>query len=124
MVDWKMYSEIQRLKNKGLKKTQTARKLDINRETVMKYWDMPPDEYAELVNKHRARKADVYRELIIEWLTEYPDITAAQMYDWCKEHSQLETLDFQKRSFQDYVNSIRKEYGIKKPETSTLPELS
>ena len=116
MVDWKMYSEIQRLKNKGLKKTQTARKLDINRETVMKYWDMPPDEYAELVNKHRARKADVYRELIIEWLTEYPDITAAQMYDWCKEHSQLETLDFQKRSFRDYVKSIREEYDIPKPE--------
>ena len=116
MVDWKMYSEIQRLKNKGLKKTQTARKLDINRETVMKYWDMPPDEYAELVNKHRARKADVYRELIIEWLTEYPDITAAQMYDWCKEHSKLETLDFQKRSFRDYVKSIREEYDIPKPE--------
>ena len=69
-------------------------------------------------SRHRARKPDVYKELIVEWLTQYPDMTAAQIYDWCKERSPLETLDFQKRSFQDYVNSIRKEYGIKKPETS------
>ena len=114
MVDWSMYAEIQNLKRKGFKKTQTARKLGINRETVSKYWDMPPDEFQTLQEKQRARKPDVFRELIIEWLTEYPDITAAQLYDWCKERSKLETLEFQKRAFQDYVNSIRKEYGIKK----------
>lgn len=116
MVDWSMYAEIQRLKNKGFKKAQTARQLGLNRETVTKYWDMPPDEYGGLTKKHRTRKADVYQELIIEWLTDYPDITAAQMYDWCKEHSKLETLDFQKRSFQDYVNSVREEHDIPKPE--------
>ena len=45
-------------------------------------------------------------------------MTAAQIYDWLKERSPLETLDFKKRSFQDYVNSIRKDYDIKKSETS------
>ena len=69
MVDWSMYAEIQRLKNKGFKKAQTARQLGLNRETVTKYWDMPPDEYGGLTKKHRTRKADVYQELIIEWLT-------------------------------------------------------
>ena len=118
MVDWSMYAEIQNLKRKGFKKTQTARQLGINRETVSKYWDMSPDEFQSLQEKQRVRKPDVFRELIIEWLTEYPDITAAQLYDWCKERSKLETLEFQKRSFQDYVNSIRKEYGIKKPDSS------
>lgn len=116
MVDWSMYAEIQRLKNKGFKKAQAARKLGLNRETVTKYWDIPPDEYAALKAKHRARKADIYQEHIIEWLTENPDMTAAQLYDWCKEHSKLETLEFQKRSFQDYVNTIRKEHDIPKPE--------
>ena len=118
MVDWNMYAEIQRMKNKGFKKAQTARKLGLNRETVTKYWDMPPDEYAGQKKKHRARKADVYQEHIIEWLTENPDMTAAQVYDWCKEHSKLETLEFQKRSFQDYVRSIREEHNIPKPEHS------
>ena len=54
MVDWSMYAEIQRLKNKGFKKAQAARKLDLNRETVTKYWDMPPDEYAGLKKKETA----------------------------------------------------------------------
>ena len=63
-------------------------------------------------------------DLIVEWLKEFPDMTAAQIYDWLKERSQLETLDFQKRSFQDYVNSIRKEYDIKKPETDRQYEAS
>ncbi len=118
MVDWSMYAEIQKLKNKGFKKAQAARKLNLNRETVTKYWDMPPDEYAGLKKKHRARKPDIYQDHIIEWLTDNPDMTAAQLYDWCKEHSQLETLEFQKRSFQDYVNTIRMEHDIPKPEHS------
>lgn len=54
----------------------------------------------------------------MEWLQEFPDMTAAQIYDWLKERSPLETLDFQKRSFQNYVNSIREEYGISKPAKS------
>lgn len=118
MVDWSMYAEIQKLKNRGFKKTQAALKLGLNRETVTKYWDMPPDEYAELKKKHRTRKADIYQDHIIEWLTENPDMTAAQVYDWCKEHSKLETLDFQKRSFQDYVKTIREEHNIPKPDHS------
>jgi transposase len=124
MVDWIMYAEIQNLKRQGFKKARVAKKLGINRETVTKYWDMPPDNYAALQEKHRARKPDVYRELIIDWLTKYPDITAAQLYDWCKERNPLETLDFQKRSFQNYVNSIRKEYNIEKPETDRQYEAS
>lgn len=118
MIDWSMYAEIQKLKNKGFKKAQTARQLDLNRETVTKYWDMSPDEYAGLTKKHRTRKADVFQDLIIGWLKDYPDITAAQLYDWCKEHSKQDDLDFQKRSFRDYVKSIRKEHDIPKPDHS------
>ena len=124
MIDWMKYAEIQTLKRKGFKKARVAKMLHINRETVTKYWDKPPDVFEEERTRHRARKPDVYKELIIEWLTQFPDMTAAQIYDWLKERSPLETLDFQKRSFQDYVNSIRKEYGIKKPETSRQYEAS
>ena len=124
MIDWMKYAEIQVFKRKGFKKTQVAKMLGINRETVAKYWTKTPDVFEEEKAKHRTRKPDIYKDLIIEWLTEYPDMTAAQIYDWLKERSPLETLNFQKRSFQDYVNSIRKEYDIKKPETSRQYEAS
>ena len=124
MIDWMKYAEIQTLKRKGFKKARVAKMLNINRETVAKYWTKPPDVFEKERSKHRQRKPDIYKKQIIEWLTEYPDMTAAQIYDWLKERSPLETLDFQKRSFQDYVNSIRKEYGIKKPETSRQYEAS
>ena len=124
MIDWIMYAKIQDLKRKRPKKAWVARKLGINRETVSKYWDMTPDEYEAAKSRHRERKPDIYKPQIIEWLTKFPDITAAQIYDWCKERSPLETLDFQKRSFQDYVNSIRKEYDIKKPDNTRQYEAS
>jgi len=118
MIDWIMYAKIQDLKRLKYKKAKVANKLNLNRETVAKYWNMPPDKYEALSNKHRERKPDKYKNQIVQWLTEYPDMTAAQIYDWLKERSALETLEFQKRSFQNYVNSIRKEYDIKKPETT------
>ncbi len=76
---------------------------------------MPPNDFMKECLKHRARKPDQYKDMIVEWLTENPDMSAAQLYDWCKEHSPLETLDFQKRSFQDYVKSIRT-IGVCHPE--------
>lgn len=77
MVDWSMYVDIQTLKNMGLKKSQAAKMLQINRETVTKYWDMPPDVYdaQRKKSKHRRRKPDEFKDLIVEWLTKFPDIT-------------------------------------------------
>ena len=124
MIDWIMYAKIHELKRLKYKKAKVAQKLRISRETVAKYWDMPPDEYAASCGKHRERKPDKYKAQIVEWLMEFPDMTAAQIYDWLKERNALETLEFQKRSFQDYVNSIRKEYNIKKPETTRQYEAS
>ena len=124
MIDWIMYAKIQDLKRQKYKKAKVAKKLKINRETVTKYWDMTPEEYEAACNRHRERKPDQYKAQIVEWLKDFPDMSAAQIYDWLKERSPMETLDFQKRSFQDYVNSIRKEYDIKKPETDRQYEAS
>lgn len=124
MIDWMIYAKIQDLKRQKFKKSNVAQKLKINRETVSKYWDMTPEEYELQSNRHRERKPDKYRLQIVQWLKDFPDMSAAQIYDWLKERSPLETLDFQKRSFQDYVNSIRKEYDIKKPETNRQYEAS
>ena len=118
MVDWMHYSKIQEYKRKSFKKTQVARRLGINRETVSLYWDMSPSEYMLRVNsaKTRTKKADVHKEYVVECLEKYPDMSAAQLYDWIKERTGLDELHFQERCFRDFVKSIREEYDIKKPE--------
>ena len=120
MVDWVNYSKIQEQKRKGFKKSQIARKLGINRETVSVYWDMTPAEYAARFEsaKNRTKKADPHKDFVMECLLKYPDMSAAQLYDWIKERSCLETLAFHERCFRDYVKSIREEYDIRKTETS------
>lgn len=114
------YYKIQEYKRKKFNKSQTARTLGMNRETVLVYWDMSPEDYAARVEaaKTREKKADPHKEFVLECLLNYPDMSAAQLYDWIKERTCLETLDFQERCFRDYVKSIREAYDIKKPETS------
>ena len=120
MVSWMHYYEIQKFKRKGFSKSQTARKIGINRETVGVYWDMSSKDFDARLElaKTREKKADPHKDFVLECLLKYPDMSAAQLYDWIKERTCLETLDFQERCFRDYVKSIREEYGIKKPETS------
>lgn len=117
MINWMNYGKIQEYKRNGLKKSQVARRLGIDYKTVLKYWNMPPAEYAEVeqISKKRRKKADEYKDFVIECLTKNPDMSAAQVYDWIKERTCLETLNFQKRAFRSYILEIRKEYGIKKP---------
>ena len=45
MIEWMKYAEIQVLKQKGFKKARVAKMLNINRETVAKYWTKPPDVF-------------------------------------------------------------------------------
>jgi transposase len=120
MIDWMNYGTIQEHKRNGLNKSQTARRTGLDYKTILKYWDMPPDIFAveAAASKTRKKKADTYREFVLECLTKYPDMSAAQVYDWIKERTCLETLNFQERCFRDYVKSIREEYDIRKPETS------
>ena len=44
MIGYKMYEQIQNLKNKGFSKRRAARELDISRESVEKYWEMSEEE--------------------------------------------------------------------------------
>lgn len=120
MVDWIMYGKIQEQKRNGLNKSQAMRRLGIDYGTVLKYWDMRPDEYANTMAaaKNRTKKADKYKELVVDCLKKYPDMSAAQIYDWIKERRELETLGFEKRAFRNYVKSIRNEYDICKPDTT------
>ena len=48
MKGYSVYNSIQQLKEQGFKKATVARKLEINRRTVDRYWDMSVDEYQEM----------------------------------------------------------------------------
>lgn len=120
MIDWMNYGIIQEYKRNGLNKSQVAKRTGLDYKTILKYWDMPPDIFSaeQEGSKKRKKKADPYKDFVLECLKKYPDMSAAQVYDWIKEHNCLETLEFKERAFRNYVKAVRKEYDIKKPETT------
>ena len=81
---WRMYIDIQRLKQQGFSKTKIAKMLGISRPTVIKYLNMDPKEFEKerLTQRQRTKKPDIYREEITEWIKKYPSVTAAQVFDW------------------------------------------
>ena len=109
-----MYSEIQQLKSEGLNKSQTARKLELDIKTIIKYWDISPQEFAEISRKswHRSSKLDKYQAQIIARLEQYPDLSAAQIQDWLKEIYPLSC--FRERTVRRYVAALRKAHGLQK----------
>lgn len=111
---WAMYQEIQQLRELGLNKSQAARKLGIDRRTVSKYWEVTPDEFAQLRQKAKRweKGLDRYERRIVGWLMEYPDISAAQIHDWLKEH--YRDYHGKERTLRRYIKKLREQYGITK----------
>ena len=90
MKRWHMYNSIHSLKNQGFSKRQVAEKLGINFRTVSKYLSMTPEEFNEsTLNRERRRNLDLYEGVVTDWLKRYPDMSAAQVLDWMKEHYQV-----------------------------------
>lgn len=112
MKGFKMYNQIQQLKELGFTKARAAKQLKINRETVTRYWDMTADEFElQLYNINREQQLSKYDGTIIGWLRQYPTMTAAQVCDWLKEHYKEE---FKERTVSRYVKELRKKYNLKK----------
>ena len=125
MKGYNVYSKIQQFRQAGLSQRQVARRLGINRKTVKRYWEMPADEYEQLSSAAcRMQYLDKYRAQIMGWLLEFPDMTAAQVCDWLKEHYREEISD---RTVSRYVKRLRDENGLKKSspprEYEAVPEL-
>ena len=47
MKGYSVYNAIQQLKERGFKKASVARQLNLNRRTVIRYWDMSVEEYEQ-----------------------------------------------------------------------------
>ena len=88
--------------------------LKIDYKTVLKYWDVSPEEFARLKKKaeSREKKPDKYKKDILGWIQEYRDMSTAQIQDWLVE--KYGELDFKPRTLRDYVAALRKEYNLPK----------
>lgn len=111
---WHMYFSIHQMKEKGLNVSQIARKLNVSRNTVYKYLSMNPDEFKQFMDglEFRKKKLDPYEQRILQWLREYPDLSAAQIWDWLKEHHP--EIEVGESTVRSYVRLLRKMYGIPK----------
>lgn len=109
-----MYSEVKQLKKIGLKKSQIARKLAVSRPTVDKYLSMTPDDFEQFLagTQKRSRKPGPYKDEILSWLMEFPDLSAAQVFDWLEE--KYKTLSFSEETLRRYIRLLRQEYNILK----------
>ena len=111
---WQMYSKIHELKRLNLKISQIARHVGVSRNTIYKYIDMTPEEFQQCLERRetRKKKLDNYKGKILGWLKEYPDLSAAQVYDWLQE--QYTEIDVCERTVGNLVNQLRKEHAIPK----------
>ncbi|MFA5577846.1 MAG: IS21 family transposase [Tissierellaceae bacterium] len=111
---WKMYIDIKHLKGKGFSNSKIADMLSISRPTVVKYASMEPEEFYQEMEgrKHRKKKPDKYEDDIVGWLKKYPQMTAAQVFDWLEE--KYGDIDFNEATMRNYVRFVRKEYNIPK----------
>lgn len=112
MKGFKMYNQIQQLKELGFKKSGVAKQLRINRETVSRYWDMSSEEFeSELTRLKKLSTLSNREDIILKWLREYPAITAAQVCDWLKEHYKE---FYSERIVSRYVKQLREQYRLLK----------
>ncbi len=110
-----MYSEIHQLKAIGLKKAQVAKRLEIDVKTVTKYWEVSPEQFHQLtqVSQNRTKKLKCYCDIILKWLTDNPDLSAAQILDWLKEH--YADFSVRERTLRRYVEELRRKHNLPKP---------
>ena len=112
MKGFKMYNQIQQLKELGFKKAGVAKQLMINRETVSRYWNMTSEEFeSELARVKKLSTLSNREEIILNWLRQYPTMTAAQVCDWLKESYKEFNSE---RIVSRYVKQLREQYHLLK----------
>jgi len=88
---WIMYHEVHKQQREGLKPSQIARELGIDRRTVKKYLSMSEDEYLTFIDSQLIRNKVLapYENFVRTRLEQCADASAAhaaQVHDWLKEH--------------------------------------
>lgn len=112
MERWQMYYNIHSMWNEGFSKRQIAERQQINFRTVSKYLAMTPEEFeGNVLKKEREQRLGLYEGVVTDWLRRYPDMSAAQVHDWLKEHYQVTVVE---RTVRRFVEGLRSKYAIPK----------
>lgn len=111
-----MYHEVHKLKRDGLKPAQIARELDSDKRTIKKYLTMSEEEFMEFKYSQLERKKmlDQYQDFVKFRLEQCPDASAAQVFDWLKEHFD-DMIPVSEKTVFNFVLSVRKKHGIPRP---------
>lgn len=111
MVTVSVYEEIQRCKQFGTSKTATARKLEVARGTVRRFWRMSENDFARYRKQalRRTQRFDRYRQEIIEILeTNSADgqaVYVSSVYDVLEERHGV--LPGSQRTLGNYIRMLR-----------------
>ena len=110
---WIMYHEIQKLDRLGFSKNKISKYLNVNWRTVRKYFNMTEEGFEGfLVQKGNKDKIlDPYKDFVLSRLEEYSDTSAAQMFDWLKEHNP-DLPDVCEKTVYNFVMDIRQKHNI------------
>lgn len=78
-----MWYKVKELKSKGLNKTQIARCLGINRNTVRKYQSMSESEFmnSQSYRRNYNHKLDPYEDFVHKSLDSHPYLSSSQIRD-------------------------------------------
>ena len=122
VTGYKMFEQIQSLRNKGYSKRRAARELDISRDSVEKYWEMSEEEYVVcwMESKTRAKLLDPYRDYIEGQLKQYTEITGGIIHDHLME--EYPEFSASARTVREYVARLREELGL--PRTAKIRQYS
>jgi transposase len=105
-----MYSQIQKMKEQGFSQRKVAQISRIARNTIAKYWEMDPQEFAQSyrsVNRMTALMG--YEPVVVKWLETYPCMTAAQVRDWLMEKYRIDAAD---RTVRRFVAALRERHEL------------
>jgi len=111
--NWIMYHEIQRLSRLGFKAARIGRYLGVDRRTVEKRLAMDQREYEQflLSRQDRLKKLAPYEDFVKSKLVTFEDTSAAQIFDWLKEHyANLPKVSA--RTVYNFVMYIRQKHNI------------
>ena len=111
--NWIMYHEIHRLNRLGFSKARIARFLVMDARTVTRYLKMDEQKYEQFLLRSTSRQKvlDSYEAFVLENLTQYPDTSAAQIYDWLKEHFD-DLPEVTPRTVYNFVMFVRQKHNI------------
>lgn len=111
--NWFMYHEIKKLSRLGFSDSRIARHLSMDRRTVSKYLLMEEVAFEKhlLSLESRQKSLAPYEDFVKEKLRLYPDTSAAQVFDWLKEHDKS-LPEVSSRTVYNFVIYVRQKHNL------------